>query len=53
MHTRAVKLICDWNDLKIKTQASKGAPSESSKYQKDQYLCCWGSSLNGTLHNNP
>ena len=52
MHTKALTVICDWNDL-IKTQASKGAPNESSKYQKDQYLRCWGSSLNGPLHNNP
>ena len=40
-------LLLEW------PKASKGAPNESSKYQKDQYLRCWGSSLNGPLHNNP
>ena len=30
MHTKALTIICDWNDL-IKTQASKGALNEESE----------------------
>ena len=30
MHTKALTVICDWNDL-IKTQASKGALNEESE----------------------
>ena len=30
MHTKALTVICDWNDL-IKTQASKGALTEESE----------------------